>query len=91
MINKVILKMHCWRKIRKYCLQLVKIIATTETSSELSKLSNKKKNNLLDVTAYEYDDFFLNQFISPLNNKEKYIEYATKNLYAKNQPHNTII
>ena len=51
----------------------------------------KKKNNLLDVTAYEYDDFLLNQFISPLNNKEKYVEYAMKNFYAKSQHHNTII
>ena len=27
--------------------------------------------------------FFKIQVISPLNNKEKYIEYAMKNLYAK--------
>ena len=62
MVNKVILKMHCWRKISKYRLQLVKIIATTETSSEFEAI-DQKENNLLVLqqapTYYEYDDFFL--------------------------------
>ena len=57
----------------------------------------EQKINLLDVTGISellwIWRFFKNQVISPLNNKEKekYIEYVMKNLYAKNHPHNTII